>query len=166
MKKMVTLILTAILMVLSYTTVSAQDWRVVREHDRMTMTDRSYIITTAVMASPGYEHTRGSLRFVCLLDELHILYRFDSFMVGDRDSDVTLLIGFGDKAPVEQWGALNTEQRGAFVRMGRVNWFVNEAKAASRAQLCAEDPYDGEVICHGFSMMGVTAALNSLSCYR
>ena len=152
-------------MVLSCSTALAQDWKVVRNVDPLSGGDRSYIATTAVRASYGYDYTQGTLAFACLRDGLNVLYRFDSFMAGDADLEVFVTIGFDDKKPLNQYWELNTERKGAFIRIDRVSWFVNEAKSGRLLNICAEDPFDNETICHTFSLMGASAALNSLSCY-
>ena len=136
-------------------------FRFIKNADSMSDADRSFIVTEALSSSGGRS---AAFAWRCMSDGLNVSYAYGKYLMGSNGIRVQYRFGEAPPASSQRWD-MATEKRAAFMPIGEVANFTNEARSVAKVTLRVTDR-DGEALTDVFSLQGLSEALRSLSCYR
>lgn len=135
------------------------DWVYYPEFDGFTDEDRSAVRTADLNGSDA------ALEFRCTPEGLKVIYRVAGHLGGDSNGNVPVRHRIDQNQATEryQWWIM-PDRRSAWMPLTRMTEFRAEARAGGAALFEITDPADGETWQDRFSLMGLSAAMNNLSC--
>ncbi|HET6947856.1 MAG TPA: hypothetical protein VFJ45_08610 [bacterium] len=131
--------------------------------DEFDDSDRSFIFTPPLDADAA--RPDASLMWRCLEDGLNVIYYFGKYLAGDSDEEVRVRYRI-DELPATgfaYWGMMSSN-KGAWMPMHQIADFTALAQRSARIVVEVEDPVDNERVRDTFSLKGLSAALQTLSC--
>lgn len=160
-----TITIVALALAMMCVNAAAQDFgafSLVKKTDAITDKDRSFIYSPA---TETINNRVANLAWTCMQDGLNVLYVYGKYLMGSDDSiSVQYRFDALPAASSRRWD-IATTHRGAFLPVGRVREFTQEALIAQKVVLRVIDR-DGDVLTDTVSLNGLRDALRQLPCYR
>ena len=132
-----------------------------RKIDDFDDAERSFIAAFDADSEDG----AGAIQWRCFSDGLNVVLSYGHYYGGDADDDIQVRYRFDDRtASGRQYWRMLQGNKSAYIRMGRVGEFTEQALASSRLVIEAIDPLDGQTLRYRFDLTSLSQALPKLGC--